>query len=239
MYTKNKTVRVCALLLSVFLIFACFDFSAPAVTEPQTSPPSRIPELVPPEPTWTPLPPPLPDPADTLTPIILPTNTPLPPMPDFDKLLSFGTGGAEDGFCQDWGDDTACYFHDTPAYDSTTTLSQVESVWSAPASLNVIGRNFPANALVFILLYVEVQDPSAPTPDPRYPNGNYQFVNGQVAVADAGGLVNLAISIQLESGKQYLLVASTDTDGVIQLRYGQAEEYRQNRAAPWLIFLVP
>ena len=132
-----------------------------------------------------------------------------------------------------------CYFHDTPAYDSTTTLSQVESVWSAPESLNVIGRNFPANALVYILLYVEVQDPSAPTPDPYFPNGNYQFIYGQVLVADSGGFVNLPLIIQLESGKQYLLVASTDSDGNIQLRSGQTDESRQSRAAPWVIFSIP
>ncbi|HSQ39274.1 MAG TPA: hypothetical protein VLM78_03870, partial [Anaerolineales bacterium] len=180
-------------------------------------------------------------PADTLVPTTgpSPTNPPLPPLPGFDQLLSFGPGGAEDGFCRDWGDATECYFPDTPAYDSTTTLSQVESVWSAPESLNVIGRNFPANALVYILLYVEVQDPSAPTPDPSFPNGNYQFIYGQVLVADSGGFVNLPLIIQLESGKQYLLVASTDPDGNIQLRSGQAEEYRQSRAAPWVIFSIP
>jgi hypothetical protein len=239
MYTKNKIVRAFALLLSAFFIFACVDFGAPTSVPPQEARPSRDPELVPLEPTWTPLPPPLPDPADTLTPIILPTNTPLPPLPDFDKLLSFGTGGAEDGFCRDWGDATECYFHDTPAYDSTTTLSQVESAWSAPESLNVIGRNFPANALVYILLYVDIQDPSAPTPDPYFPNGNYQFIYGQVLVADSGGFVNLPLIIQLESGKQYLLVASTDPDGNIQLRSGLTEEYRQEQAAPWVIFSIP
>jgi hypothetical protein len=251
MYTKNKIVRVCALLLSAILVFACFGGSVPTITEPQTLPPSPTPIPIPLEATLTPFSPLLPDatftqppiilPADTLVPTIVPspTNTPLPPLPGFDTLLSFGTGGAEDGFCRDWGDATECYFHDTPAYDSTTTLSQVESAWSAPASLNVIGRNFPANALVYILLYVEVQDPFVPTPDPRYPNGNYQFVYGQVAVADSMGLVNLPITIQLESGKQYLLVASTDPDGNIQLRYGQAEENRQNRAAPWVIFSIP
>lgn len=237
MYTKNKTVRVCALLFSAFLVFACFDFGTPAVTEPQTRPPSRTPILIPLEPTQTPYI----QPADTLVPTTVPspTNTPLPPLPGFDQLLSFGTGGAEDGFCRDWGDATTCYFHDTPAYDSTTTLSQVESVWSAPESLNVIGRNFPANALVYILLYVEVQDPSAPTPDPYFPNGNYQFIYGQVLVADSGGFVNLPLIIQLESGKQYLLVASTDPDGNIQLRSGLTDESRQSRAAPWVIFSIP
>ena len=51
MGTQNKTVRVCALLLSAFLVFACFDLGAPTVTEPQTRPPSRTPILIPLEPT--------------------------------------------------------------------------------------------------------------------------------------------------------------------------------------------
>jgi hypothetical protein len=111
MYTKNKIVRVCALLLSAFLVFACFDGSAPIVTEPQTLPPSPTPIPIPVEATLTPFPPLLPDatftqppsilPADTLVPTIVspPTNTPLPPAPDFGQVLSFGFGGGAGHTC--------------------------------------------------------------------------------------------------------------------------------------------
>jgi hypothetical protein len=182
-------------------------------------------------------------PTSTWTSTSSPTNTPLPPMPNFDGILSFGTGGAEDGFCEDWGDSTKCLFYDTPEYDLTTTLPQVESNWitspSEESRLEVVGRNYPAKLLVFILLYVKIQDPSISTPIPGHPNGNYLLVEKRVGVADLGGLVKLMVPIQLESGKRYLLIASTDPDGKIQLRYGQAEEFRQNRAAPWFIFSIP
>jgi hypothetical protein len=111
MNTKNNLMRNWIWILSVFLAFACVDFSAPAVTEPQTSPPSPTPILIPLEPTLTPFPPPMPDsaftqtlyiqPVDTLIPTMVPppTNTPLPPAPDFGQLLSFGSGGGGGGPC--------------------------------------------------------------------------------------------------------------------------------------------
>jgi hypothetical protein len=109
MYTKNKIVRVCALLFSVLIIFACVNLGTPPATEPQTLPPSMTP--IPLEVTLTPFPPPLPDatftqppiilPADTLVPTIVPspTNTLLPPAPDFGQVLSFGSGGGAGHTC--------------------------------------------------------------------------------------------------------------------------------------------
>lgn len=245
MQIKNKTMRLGAWLASLFLILACIDFGTPAVTEPAWSP-SQTPILIPVEspPVSTLGPTPKIRPADTLVPAIIPspTNTDLPPLPDFDQVLSFGTGGAEDGFCRDWGDATDCYFYDTPQYDPTSALSQVEGNWNAASQephLEVSGRNFPPNLPVFILLYVDVQDASAPPPDPNRPHGKYQLVDERVGVADSGGLVSLTITSPWEGEKKYLLVASTDPNGNIQLRYGQADESRQNRAAPWFVFTVP
>jgi hypothetical protein len=76
MYTKNKIVRVCALLFSVLIIFACVNLGTPPATEPQTLPPSMTP--IPLEVTLTPFPPPLPDATFTQPPIILPADTLVP-----------------------------------------------------------------------------------------------------------------------------------------------------------------
>ena len=142
MITEKKSIRIWVWLFSAFLVFACFDGSAPAVTEPQTSHPSPTPILIPLEPTLTPFPPPLSDSSFTLTPTIIPspTNTPLPPLPDFGQILAFGVGG---------GGGSACM---APRYPPPTVHAARSSKGTHVAGICVYDIALPLNTPIHVIL---------------------------------------------------------------------------------------
>ena len=130
MSTTGKIASILALASILISVLACGGQAAqpepepaevePAVAQPTVTPNPTSTSTQTPFPTASHTPTFTPSPTLTFTPTSTPTPTkpPLPPLPDFDDALAFGSGGAEDGFCQDWGDTTGCYFYDVPQWTS-------------------------------------------------------------------------------------------------------------------------
>lgn len=234
--------------------------SEPAIDQPSATLPATESHTQTPLPTasYTQTLPPTASHTQTLTPtatlIFTPTKTStptepsLPPLPGFDDVLSFGSGGAEDGFCRDWGDTTSCYFHDVPQWSASSNMAQIEiansmvnnwiTLASQSAPVEVVGRNFPASTPASILLYVVVLDPSEMPGSVAHPNGRYQLVDGWVVAADSREVVDTSITVQWQSGKKYLLVGSTNQGGKLQLRFSDNPPPGREETDPWVVFLI-